>query len=64
MAGAKTARAEVRLVSNIFVCVCVCVCVCGGQWGLYFRPAASSLEQANTFSVYFGLFPPTLFYKS
>ena len=25
MAGAKTARAEVRLVSNIFVCVSVCV---------------------------------------
>ena len=61
MAGVKIERAEVRLVSNIWVCVCVCVCVCGGRWGLYFRPAVSSLEQAHTFSVSFGLSPQHYF---
>lgn len=51
MAGAKTARAEVWLFSNI------CVCVWSGG-GLYFRQAVSSLEQAHTFSVCLLVFFP------
>ena len=58
MAGAKTARAEVWLFSNI--------CVCVGGVGRVVLQAGCVKSGASTyfFCLSFGLFSPTLFYQS
>lgn len=62
MAGAKTARAEIRLVSNIFVCVCVCEVGSGDCTSGQLR----QVWNKQILFLFLLVFPPTLilFYKS